>query len=207
MHFLGMAGMPRRIPDYPDAFALWNGVASFGAWISFLSALYFGYVLALIFGSAPGSLRAANLALFFPAAEVVAAYLTQRGRFYHNWEQLLMLVVEERAVRSIRCPAATTTPTNPSVALVLLALADAPRPGQLGFQDPATEGAYAALELHDWIMAFLVAVMWLVYVLLGATLLHHRYHQLKAAELLKRLPQYQERNVPAATEDSPLEFS
>ena len=28
MHFLGVAGMPRRIPDYPDAFHIFNKIAS-----------------------------------------------------------------------------------------------------------------------------------------------------------------------------------
>jgi cytochrome c oxidase subunit 1 len=41
MHFLGLQGMPRRIPDYPDAFAGWNYVASIGAYIAFASTLFF----------------------------------------------------------------------------------------------------------------------------------------------------------------------
>jgi len=45
MHFLGLAGMPRRIPDYPDAFAGWNLIASFGSYISALSTLFFFYVV------------------------------------------------------------------------------------------------------------------------------------------------------------------
>ena len=41
MHFLGLAGMPRRIPDYPDAYAGWNAVASFGSQVSAISAVVF----------------------------------------------------------------------------------------------------------------------------------------------------------------------
>jgi cytochrome c oxidase subunit 1 len=42
-HFLGLAGMPRRIADYPDAFAGWNYVSSIGSMISAAGTLVFFY--------------------------------------------------------------------------------------------------------------------------------------------------------------------
>jgi len=49
MHFLGLAGMPRRVPDYADALAGWNAVASFGSYISAISAIFFFYVVYVTF--------------------------------------------------------------------------------------------------------------------------------------------------------------
>ncbi len=41
MHFLGLAGKPRRIPDYPTAYMSWNAVASYGSYLSLLASIVF----------------------------------------------------------------------------------------------------------------------------------------------------------------------
>lgn len=51
MHALGLAGMPRRIPDYPDAFSGWNWVASLGSWVSVVSLIIFFIAVYLTFVS------------------------------------------------------------------------------------------------------------------------------------------------------------
>jgi cytochrome c oxidase subunit 1 len=58
-HFLGLAGMPRRIADYPDAFALWNFWSSIGAYISFGSTIFF-FLLPAIYNLFWGKKAAAN---------------------------------------------------------------------------------------------------------------------------------------------------
>lgn len=49
MHFLGLAGMPRRIPDYPEAYAGWNWLASVGSTISIAGILVFFWLIYRIF--------------------------------------------------------------------------------------------------------------------------------------------------------------
>ena len=49
-HFLGLAGMPRHYADYPEAFAYWNRISSYGAYITTLGTVVFfiGMIYAFI---------------------------------------------------------------------------------------------------------------------------------------------------------------
>ena len=83
MHFLGVAGMPRRVADYPDAFAGWNLISSLGAFISFAGALVFLLVLWRTFTA--GERCPAN-----PWGEgaTTLEWRLSSPPPYHSWQQL-----------------------------------------------------------------------------------------------------------------------
>jgi cytochrome c oxidase subunit 1 len=90
-HFLGLAGMPRRIPDYPDAFAGWNLVSSVGAYISFAATLLF--VVLVIYALASGRKAAANP--WGPSATTLEWTVASPPPF-HTFEELPRIAAEAK---------------------------------------------------------------------------------------------------------------
>ncbi|ATU92469.1 cytochrome c oxidase subunit I [Phyllobacterium zundukense] len=82
-HFLGLAGMPRRYIDYPDAFAGWNEVSSIGSYISGVAVLIF------LFGvfEAFAKKREAGANPWGAGATTLEWQLSSPPPF-HQWEQL-----------------------------------------------------------------------------------------------------------------------
>ncbi len=57
-HFLGLAGMPRRYADYPDAYAYWNWWSSVGSYITATGTVVF--IFGMLYAYYGSRLRAAN---------------------------------------------------------------------------------------------------------------------------------------------------
>lgn len=82
-HFLGLAGMPRRYIDYPDAYAGWNMVSSYGSYISGVAVLIFLVGVAEAFIKK----RVAGNNPWGPGANTLEWELTSPPP-YHQWEKL-----------------------------------------------------------------------------------------------------------------------
>ena len=82
-HFLGLQGMPRRYPDYPDAYAGWNMVSSFGAYLSFAGAILF--VLLLVYTLTSGRRVAEN---YWGPGATTLEWTVPSPPAYHTFDEI-----------------------------------------------------------------------------------------------------------------------
>ena len=94
MHFLGLAGMPRRIPDFPDSFAGWNYLASLGSLITVFASLFFFYIVIITLSPTQVAGRSFQV---WPIVDVVGRvvmliYVFDFGYLMTDWGSLITTV-------------------------------------------------------------------------------------------------------------------
>ena len=158
-HFLGLQGMPRRISDYPDAFAGWNIVSSFGSIISVVATWLFLYIVyvQLVEGNATSRYPWLTPQYFSDL------FQTLFNRNYNSLEWSLNSPPKPHAFVSL--------PLQSTVGfLSLLSLDtktnyvqfDTAEPWGLFFQDNATPQMEGLEELHNNIMFYLAIILFAV---------------------------------------------
>ena len=142
MHFLGLSGMPRRIVDYPDFYAGWNSIASFGSSISLISILLFIFVVYDMFVFGKFGRRAPYVIIFLTQLQFCLICFTGSTFFSKRIRQSFFFF-----------------------------FADVAKDWQFGFQDPATSIMEGIVDLHHDIMFFIIwiviAVFWVLLEIIG----------------------------------------
>ncbi|CAN4118950.1 unnamed protein product [Withania somnifera] len=87
MHFLGLSGMPRRIPDYPDAYAGWNALSSFGSYISVVGICRF-FVVVTITSSSGKNKRCAPSPWAVEQNPTTPEWMVQSPPAFHTFGEL-----------------------------------------------------------------------------------------------------------------------
>jgi cytochrome c oxidase subunit 1 len=151
-HFLGLQGMPRRISDYPDAYAGWNIISSFGSIISVVATVIF---LHMVYLQLVGNKNLSRYPWYAPP--VFYDYLQiLLSRLYTSLEWCLNSPPKVHAFVSL--PLSSSL----NISTFFIALCDAPMPWGLYFQDSASPQMEALVELHNNIMFYLSAILFSV---------------------------------------------
>ncbi|KAI3671269.1 hypothetical protein L2E82_53456 [Cichorium intybus] len=87
MHFLGLSGMPRRIPDYPDAYAGWNALSSSGSYISVVGICRF-FVVVTITSSSGNNKRCAPSPWAVEQNPTTPEWMVQSPPAFHTFGEL-----------------------------------------------------------------------------------------------------------------------
>jgi len=159
MHFLGLAGMPRRIPDYPDAYAPWNGIATFGSIVSAISALWFAFVVYDTLANGEGNARKnpwkpvvpQGVGVLYSLPKWVVGENTNSGRPMDPTPMLERLYPEDKE-------------NNNVAGFVLMAatgaksIHTAANDWQMDFQFAANTRMAAIVDLHHDVMAILIFI-------------------------------------------------
>ncbi|KAM3376680.1 hypothetical protein P3S68_015395 [Capsicum galapagoense] len=87
MHFLGLLGMPYCIPDYPDAYARWNALRSFGSYISVVGICRF-FVVVTITSSSGKNKRCAPSPWVIEQNLTTLEWMVQSPPAFHTFGEL-----------------------------------------------------------------------------------------------------------------------
>jgi len=186
MHFLGLAGMPRRIPDYPDAFTGWNQICSIGAFMSFFATMLFFYLVYDMFRNNvvvrknnPHTHYEKTKKLLIPKywkfknwkrlnkvrkySTVIKTFMPEN--FKINWFEDLnhtdrklhpSRTAEGKALKSNFVSHISNRQAFGFIGSVLF---DAPKKWQMNFQEPATPIMEKIIDLHHDIQYFLIVII------------------------------------------------
>ncbi|KAK4838028.1 hypothetical protein QYF36_010450 [Acer negundo] len=86
-YWVGLSGMPRRIPDYPDAYAGWNALSSFGSYISVVGIRRF-FVVVTITSSSGNNKRCAPSPWAVEQNPTTPEWMVQSPPAFHTFGEL-----------------------------------------------------------------------------------------------------------------------